>query len=160
MNILQVKKYTPFYKHKPYKHTQPEKPLKIKHMLSIIHPNQRFNSRMNKIQLTKVFLWKYTTYFKHLHKFLASELVKNLLPAIFVFMLIKSRALLHEAVRGPSSVCKHILSIFWGWKRPFANHTEVEEKTHHACKENSVPPYYQKRAIEQARFTYFPLGKA
>ena len=45
---------------------------------------------------------------------------------------MKSSGVMHEAVRGPISICKHILSIFWGWKRLFSKHTETEQKTHHA----------------------------
>ena len=64
--------------------------------------------------------------------FLASELIKNLHAATFASMLMKSSGLLHEAVRDPFSICKHILSIFWGWKRLFSKHTEAEHKIHHS----------------------------
>ena len=93
--------------------------------------------RMNKIQLTKVFLWKYTC-FKPLYMFLASELIKNLYAATYATMLMKSSSLLHEAVRCPFSVCKHILSIFWGWKRLFSKYTEAEHKIHHSYKKNCI----------------------
>ena len=40
--------------------------------------------------------------------FLASELIKNLHAATFASMLRKSGGFLHEAVRSPFSICKHI----------------------------------------------------
>ena len=64
--------------------------------------------------------------------FLASELIKNLYAATYPTMLKKSSSLLHEAVRCSFSVCKHILSIFWGWKRLFLKHTEAEHKIRHS----------------------------
>ena len=64
-----------------------------------------------------IFLWKHTS-FKSLHMFLASKLIKNLHTATFASMLMKNSGL-HEAARGPFSICKHILSILWGWKRLF-----------------------------------------
>ena len=97
--------------------------------------------RMNKIQLTKVFVWKYSTCFKPFHMFLASELIKNLYAATYATMLMKSSGLLHEAVRCPFSVCKHILSIFWGWIRLFSKHTEAEHKIHHSYKKKLYLPW-------------------
>ena len=89
-------------------------------------------------------MWKYTTCFKPLHIFLASELSKNLHVYIFASVFMKSSRLLHEAVRGPFSICKHILSIFRGWKRLFSKHIEAEEKINHADKKR----VYAKKKIE------------
>ena len=83
-------------------------------------------------------MWKYATSFKPLHMFLASELLKSLHVATFVSMPMKSSGLLHEVVRGPFSICKHILSLFWGWQRLFSKHAEAEQKIHHAYKKESV----------------------
>ena len=52
------------------------------------------------------------TCFKPLHMFLASELSNNLHAATFASTLMKSSGVLHEALRGTFSICKHILSIF------------------------------------------------
>ena len=73
------------------------------------------------------------------HMFLASELIKNLHAATFASMLMKSSGLLHEAVKGPFSVCKHILSIFWDWKRLFSKHTDPEQKIHQLKKKSLYP---------------------
>ena len=75
---------------------------------------------------------KYTTCFKPLHVFLASELIKNLHAATFASMLMKCSGFLHEAARVSFFICKHILSIFWGWKRLFSKHTEAKHKIHYA----------------------------
>ena len=48
-----------------------------------------------------IFLWKYTTCFKPVHIFLASELIKNLRVATFASMLMKSIGFPHEAARCP-----------------------------------------------------------
>ena len=73
-------------------------------------------------------MWKYATCFKPIRMFLASKLIKNLHAATFASMLMKSSGLLHEAVRHPFSICKHIFGIFSGWKRLFSKHTEAEQK--------------------------------
>ena len=72
--------------------------------------------------------------FKPLRMFLASEFIKNLHTATFAFLLKKSSCLMHESVREPFSICKHILSIFWGLKRLFSKHIEDEQEIHHAYK--------------------------
>ena len=53
---------------------------------------------------------------------------------VFAAILMKSSGLLHEAVRGLFSMFKHILSIFWSWKKLFSKHTGAEQKRHHAYK--------------------------
>ena len=52
----------------------------------------------------------------------------------FAAMLMKSSGLLHGAVRGPFSMFKDILGIFWSWKRLFSKHAGAEQKRHHAYK--------------------------
>ena len=70
--------------------------------------------------------------------FLARDLIKNLHTATFASMLMKSSGLLQEAARGPFSIWKRILSIFWSWKRLFSKHIEAEQEIHHAYKKECI----------------------
>ena len=81
-----------------------------------------------------ILLWKDKTCFKPLYMILARELIKNLHAATFASMLAKSSGLLYEAERGPFSICKNILSIFWGWKRFSFKYAEAKQKINHTCK--------------------------
>ena len=74
----------------------------------------------------------------NLFMFLARDLIKNLHTATFASMLMKSSGLLQETARGPFSICKRILSIFWGWKRLFSKNIEAEQEIHHAYKKECI----------------------
>ena len=73
---------------------------------------------------------------------------------------MKSSGFLHEAVKGPFSICKHIFSIFyifWGRKRLYSKHTEAEQKIHHAYTKRMY--FVTKRSLNNTPYGKFSLTK-